>query len=167
MTETEPITNPASTEKRTRPWLRYAVPVALLLALIVAFFGYRAWDAGRTESAESAANYLSANDLEESYGLGVRLIGVTGGGGMVDFRLKILDSDKARAFLQDPAHWPRLIVAESGEALLGTEELDEDVSWEEGGILFILFSNSDGAIQSGTPVIVEFGKVQLEPIIAQ
>ena len=167
MTETESMTNPASTQRRTAPWVKYALPVALVLVLIAAFFGYRAWDAGRTESTESAANYLPANELEERYGLGVRLIGVTGGGGFVDFRLKILDADKARAFLQDPAHLPRLVVAESGEALLGTEELDEDVSWEEGGILFILFSNTNGTIKPGTPVIVEFGDVQLEPILAQ
>ena len=167
MTETESMTNPASTQRRTAPWVKYALPVALVLVLIAAFFGYRAWDARRTESTEPAANYLSANELEEHYGLRVRLIGVTGGGGLIDFRLKILDGEKARAFLQEPANLPRLIVAESGVALLGTEELDEDVSWEEGGILFILFSNSDGIIQSGTPVIVEFGDVQLEPIVAQ
>ena len=34
MTETESITNPASTEKRAHPWLRYAVLLALLLALV-------------------------------------------------------------------------------------------------------------------------------------
>lgn len=167
MTETESITKPASTQKRTHPLIKYAVLVALVLVLIAVFFGYRAWDAGRTESTEPAANYLSANELQERYGLGVRLIGVTGGGGLIDFRLKILDVEKARAFLQDPANLPRLIVAESGVALMGTEELDANVSWEEGGILFILFSNSDGVIQPGTPVIVEFGDVQLEPIPAQ
>jgi hypothetical protein len=141
--------------------------VAILLALIVGFSGYRAWTARQPASTPNGTEFISATELEERYGLQVRLVGVTAGGGIIDFRLKVLDVEKARGFLQDPANLPRLIVAESGEALLGTEELDESVGWEEDGILFILFSNSGGLIQPGTPVIVEFGDVRLEPIIAQ
>ena len=155
-----------SVEKRSTPWNRFVLPVLILLVLVASFFAYRAWTARQAATPETAAERISASELEERHGLGVRLIGVTAGGGMIDFRLKILDPDKARQFLQDPANLPRLIVAESGAALMGTEELDDDVSWEEGGILFILFSNSGGVIQPGTPVIVSFGDVQLEPIPA-
>ena len=165
---TEYVTNPGPAQKRMSPRVKYTVPIALVLDLIAAFFAYRALSSPQTATTdESSAAYVSPSVLEERYGLGVRLIGVTAGGGMIDFRLKILDPEKARGFLEVPANLPRLIVAESGEALMGTEELDEDVSWEEGGILFILFSNTNGTIKPGTPVIVEFGDVQLEPILAQ
>ena len=164
----ESVVNASSTDPRTTRRARVALLlVAILLALAVGFLGYRAWTARQTASTPAGTEFISAAELEERYGLGVRLIGVTAGGGMIDFRLKILDVEKAREFLQDPANLPRLIVAESGEALMGTEELGDDVSWEKGGILFILFSNSGGLIQPETPVIVEFGTVQLAPILAQ
>lgn len=149
-------------------WKKTLIPGAIVLVLILAaVFVYQAWSARQMGAAPPGSKSLSVAELEEQYGLRVRLIGVTAGGGMIDFRLKILDVGKARGFLQDPANLPRLVVAESGEALLGTEGLGDDISWEEGGILFILFSNTGGAIQPGTPVIVEFGSLQLEPILAQ
>ena len=163
----ETITNPVSPVRPARSLGGLGYLAMLLLLLVAALFAYRAWGTGQAVVTEPAAEYVSANELEERYGLRVRLIGVTAGGGMIDFRLKIIDVEKAREFLQDPANLPSLTVAESGEALMGTEGLEDDISWEEGGILFILFSNSGGLIQPGTPVIVEFGDVQLEPILAQ
>ena len=49
----------------------------------------------------------------------------------------------------------------------GTGELGDDITWEKGGILFILFSNLGGVIQPGMPVVVSFGDLQLEPVLAQ
>jgi hypothetical protein len=163
----ESITNPAAPVRRAPSSGRLGLLALISLLLVAAFLAYRARSTREPASTQAGTGLISAIELEERYGLRVRLIGVTGGGGMVDFRLKILDPQKAREFLQDPANLPRLVVAESGEALLGTEGLEDDVSWEEGGIFFILVSNSAGLIQPGTPVIVEFGDVRLEPIIAQ
>jgi hypothetical protein len=163
----ETLASSAPTSARTTRLVRTMLPNAILLVLAASLLGYGVWRALQTGPTPPGPEFMSATELGERHGLAVRLIGVTAGGGMVDFRLKILDDEKARAFLQDSANLPRLIEAESGEALVGTQELDDDVSWEEGGILFILFSNSGGLIQPGTPVIVEFGDVQLEPIIAQ
>jgi hypothetical protein len=139
----------------------------ILLLLAGGFLAYRVWSDRQTTANGSSAEVLSAADLEERYGLAVRLIGVTAAGGMIDFRLKILDSQKAQQFLEDPANLPRLIVAESGEALIVSEGLDDDIEWEDGGILFNFYPNDNGVVQPGTPVIVEFGTLQLEPIEAQ
>ena len=117
---TESVTNAGSTQKRTSPWVNYAAPLALLLVLIAAFFAYRTLRGPQTATTARATAYLSPGELEERYGLGVRLIGVTGGGGLIDCRLKILDVEKARGFLQDPANLPRLIAdcITLGEALV-------------------------------------------------
>ena len=138
-----------------------------MLLLAVGFLAYRAWSGRQESSAQPSTDFLSASELEARHGLAVRLIGVTAAGGMIDFRLKILDADKARRFLEDPAHLPRLVVAKSGEALMVSEGLDEDVEFEDGGILFNFFPNDGGVVESGTPVIVEFGSIRLEPIEAQ
>lgn len=163
----ESIVNNRPSVAPTNRLVRYALPAAALLVLLAAFLGYRAWTSRDADATPTATERISASELEERYGLGVRLIGVTAGGGMIDFRLKILDVDKARAFLQDPANLPRLIVAGSSGALMASQGVQDDIQWEEGGILFMLFPNSGGAIKPGTPVIVEFGSVQLEPVPAQ
>lgn len=163
----ESATDLRSSQARPARLMRYGLPAAILLVLIGGFLAYRARTIWQAPTSEPAAARLSESELEERHGLRVRLIGVTAGGGMIDFRLKILDVEKARQFLQDPAHLPRLIVADSGMALVAPEGIADDVAWTEGGILFVLFPNSGGAIKPGTAVIVEFGSVQLEPVLAQ
>jgi hypothetical protein len=141
---------------------------ALALFLIVAaFFAYQAWSNQQARAVPKGSERLSAADFEARYGLRVHLIGVTAAGGMIDLRLKIVDPHKAQDFLEEPDHLPELIVADSGEALLISEGLDDDIEWTEGGILFNFYSNDNGLIQPGTPVIVQFGDKQIKPIEAQ
>jgi hypothetical protein len=161
MDNSEPIT---STEAGRPRWIRTLIVVALLLVVVVAFFGYRAWSTGGTPAE---GQLFSQEALEEQYGLQVRLIGVTGGGGLVDFRLKMIDAEKARQFLQDPDNLPVSLVTPEGTQMLAADSMDDDITWEDDGILFILLPNSVGEIQPGSPITVKFGDLQLEPIPAQ
>ena len=163
----ETTVNPASPDRRGVPLGRLGLLALILLVLVAAVFAYRTWTGRQTATTGPAAERISAGELEERYGLRVRLIGVTAGGGMIDFRLKILDAQKARRFLQDPANLPRLVVTDSGTALMAPEGIEDNIEWEEGGILFVLFPNSNGVIKPGTAVTVDFGGLQLEPILAQ
>lgn len=121
----------------------------------------------QSEPSPPAGETISADELEARHGLLVRLIGVTAAGGMIDFRMKIMDAEKAKPFLEDPANLPRLIVAESGLELMTPEGLDDDIEWVDGGILFNFYPNDGNAIEPGTPVIVQFGDIHLEPQPAQ
>jgi hypothetical protein len=145
-------------------WIILAVISLLILA--IAFLSYLYWGT-QQPIASVDGEQISATELEERYGLQIRLIGVTAAGGMVDFRLKITDAEKAQSFLEDPANLPRLIVAESGLELMTPEGLDDDIEWQDGGILFNFYPNDEGVIEPGTPVIVRFGEVHLEPQPAQ
>ena len=156
---------PMNSSQAERPrWIRYLVLVALLLVLVIAFFAYRAWS---TNGTPSEGQLLSQADLEEEYGLQVRLIGVTGGGGLIDFRLKMTDAEKARQFLEDPDNLPVLLVTAEGIQMLAADSMDDDITWEDDEILFILLPNSIGEIQPGSPISIKFGELQLEPIPAQ
>jgi hypothetical protein len=156
---------PMNSSQAERPrWIRYLVLVALLLVLVIVFFAYPAWS---TNGTPSEGQLLSQADLEEEYGLQVRLIGVTGGGGLIDFRLKMTDAEKARQFLQDPDNLPVLLVTAEGTQMLAADSMDDDITWEDDEILFILLPNSVGEIQPGSPISIKFGELQLEPIPAQ
>ena len=104
---------------------------------------------------------------DERHSQQVSLIGVTASGGMIDFPLKFTDPDKARGYLQSPANLSMLFLADSGTVIMHPESLDEDIQWEEDGILFTFFLNSDSVIQPGTEVISQFGSLYHEPMLAQ
>jgi hypothetical protein len=144
---------------------KYLLSVALLLMLVVAVFA-TAQQAPST-ALPSGSQVLSVSDFELHYGLQVRLIGVTAGGGMVDFRLKMTDTDKARQFLQDPAHMPVMLIAEDGSEILAADTMDEEIEWKDDGILFMMLPNSQRQVQSGTSIMVKFGDLVLEPVLAQ
>ena len=161
MANTDSIAGPQAERPR---WVRYLIPVALLFVLVIAFFAYRAWTASGTTSAPPG---ISQAVLEEQYGLQVRLIGVTAAGGLIDFRLKTVEADKARLFLEDPGNLPISLITAGGTEILAADSMDEDFQWEDGGILFMLLPNPGGEIQPGNLVTVKFGEMQLEPLPAQ
>jgi hypothetical protein len=162
----ETTTAPSSLEKGWTSRGKYILlGMGILLVILAGFLAYGVWT--NQGSNPDGSDLVSASELEEQYGLRVRLIGVTAGGGMIDFRLKILEPEKARQFLQNPANLPISMVTESGTKVLAADSMEDDIKWEEGGVLFIMLPNSGGAIEPGTPVSVEFGNVQLEPVPAQ
>ena len=156
---------PIASLQAERPrWIKYLIPVALLLVLVIAFFVSQSQS---TSDTLPGGQLLSQAAFEEQHGLQVRLIGVTGGGGLVDFRLKMIDAEKARQFLQNPDNLPILLVAADGTQILAADSMDDDIQWDDGGILFMLLPNSEGLIQPESPVTVKFGDIHLEPIPAQ
>lgn len=108
---------------------------------------------------------ISADALAADYGLQVKLIGVTAGGGMVDVRFKVLDVTKAAVLLKDPANLPQLFV--QGTALtIAPDDLNKLIL-EKDGIVFLLYSNRGGVVKPNTPVTIQFGKLNLATITAQ
>lgn len=160
----------AHSEQKLAPATRRARnrwAIAIVLVMLAGVAGYLGWLAFQPAAAPAGSGILSASELAERHGLAVRLVGVTAGGGMVDFRLKILDAGRAQAFLQDPASLPVSMVTENGTELLAADQVQDEVAWEEGGILFILLPNTGGAVQPGHPVSISFGNTQVEPVAAQ
>jgi hypothetical protein len=149
-------------------WSKTLLLATLAVAVILAaFLAFRTWNARELRLTQTGLENLSEVDLETYHGLRVRLVGVTAGGGMIDFRLKVIDPAKARAFLQNPDHLPIVMVAEDGTRMLAADEVDEKIAWEGGEILFMLLGNSGGVVQPGDQVKIEFGDLRLEPIPAR
>jgi len=135
--------------------------LALVAILAVAgFSAYRAWAAPARES-------VSETVLEEKYGVRIRLVAVTADGGMVDFRYKVLDQNKAMALFGDHKQMPAVIDLDSGVTLQMPAGMEHESTLQTGRIYIHHFLNGGGAVKMGDKVAVSFGKVQVEPVVAR
>jgi hypothetical protein len=163
MEETE--ANPAADQPR---WSKFLLPTALLaLVILLGFLTYRVYLKPKTASLLPGKVQVSQSALEEQSGMRITLIAVTAAGGMVDFRFKVTDVEKAKKILQDGKLLPSLMVAGSNVSLKPAPETLQDLKLENGLVYYILYSNTGNLVKPGTPVSVLIGDWQLEPIIAK
>jgi hypothetical protein len=154
---------PVSIRRRPRPWAVALVGVVILPLLVSG--GLSAM--GTSVADPSSARVVSATSLEADYGVRFDLVAVTASGGLVDLRFTVLDQAKAKLLFHDAASSPALFVEGSGRVLRTRKGMTHHLSLLSGGRYFVLFSNSGGAVQAGTPVSVVIDDVRLESIAAQ
>lgn len=149
------------THSPVRPGKRVFWAALLLLAALAGFLAIRAW------SSVARPAVITAGNLQERYGIRVNLLGVTAAGGMLDLRLKMVDSQKAAQLLDEPANFP-VLVAQGGEVLhAATDSHMLRGILVDGGNLFLIFPNKGGAISAGSPVTIRFGELLVGPIVAR
>ena len=138
--------------------------IILLVSITAGFLFYRTT---RTQPASPVVTVISQSALEEKYGLRVRLLAVTGAGGFVDFRIQIVDGDKAKLLLSDPKNFPALSTA-AGVVLNAPEDTkSQKIQYDDGGIMYVMYPNSGNAVMRGSPVTILFGDTALEAIEAR
>lgn len=137
-------------------------------------------------SAHEASKIISAETLEQQYGIKITLVAVTSAGGLVDLRYRVVDSDKARLLFSDEAHMPSLLIegycltpssissspeedssGYQGEVMLMSDSHMRTPRLLPGRVYFMLFPNQQNIVKPGMPVVVAFGEIHLEPIIAK
>jgi len=120
-------------------------------------------------TAQSPGDYISNDQLEARYGVRVTLIAVTAAGGIVDFRYKVVDPQKAAILFNDPANTPILTAVDTGFTLSPTKmgRHHGQMGIKRGAVPFTFYPNVRSAVKPGTRVSVAFGQVHVEPIIAQ
>ena len=156
---------PTAPVKTTNKFILVAFILVILLA--VGIYVYNANRVSQPASIPQGTVTISQGVLEGKYGLRVNLIAVTAAGGMVDLRLKMVDGEKAKNLLQDKKNFPTLLVVNSKITLKASEDTSsQEIKFENNGGLFLLFPNTGNAVKPGSTVIIEFGGIQLEPVVA-
>jgi hypothetical protein len=123
--------------------------------------------APHVHGSRSSAQYASFAEMEALTGIRVTLIGVTAAGGMVDFRFKVLDAEKATLIFQDHATMPVLSLKDSKIRIMMPQGATHSMSFENGKVYYMLFGNPGGAIRPGSQVILTIGGLRVGPIMAQ
>jgi len=168
-------TNLSRHKKRTMPRRRYVGRILGALGASALLIGGGWYYYQRTITAPPAAAtastaYISNDQLEAQYGVRITLIGVSAVGGIVDFRYKLVDPAKAAALLHDPENAPVLTAVDSGLTLTPTQmgsRHHSQMGMKKGTAPFTFYPNVRNAVKAGTPVSVAFGKIKVEPIVAQ
>lgn len=139
-----------------------------LLVLVVLFFAGLIFFSFREPPTKyPSLNAITANALEEQYGLRVNLIAVTAAGGFVDLRLKITDGDKAKSLLADKNNFPSLMVNKNIVLNAPEDAKSQEIRFNNDGNIFILYVNKANAVKSGSQIRVLFGDNELDPITVQ
>lgn len=139
------------------------VLATLIISSLVVYgkFAQEAGSNGHASGAETA--YVSSREFEERYGMQVTLLGVTAAGGMVDFRFRVTDPEKALAVLQNPATHPMLVDLNSGAVVMQEEGMMHHKHFDANKVYYMLFTNPEGKVQPGASVVVQIGDVRLAP----
>jgi hypothetical protein len=188
---TEPTESPASSYTRSVLRVGWLVLVTLVLLTMTGCAAYVSSTPAQPDPALVAAleasictaptrdvvwpstpdRVVSATDsaslLEDRYGIRITLLGVTAGGGILDFRYKVLDADKATAWLKNEALMPMLINENSHAEVMHAAGMGHAPRLVAGKVYYMLIGNSGRAIGPGDPVAVVIGNLRVGPIAAQ
>ncbi len=159
------LPQPGSTSLLSRR--RLVVLAVLLVVALVGFLGVRAAMA-HADDVRSGTQAVSAQDFAARTGVKVTLIGVTGGGGMIEFRYQVVDPDKASLLLHQEEKRPILVAEDSGETLaMLSRPHSHKAELNLGGTYFFIMANTRSAIKDGTKVTIIVDDVRLEHVVAQ
>jgi len=144
---------------------RSTLITTLFLILILLCTGFSYYRAYTQKPAIPAQTVISQKTLEEQYGVHVNLLAVTGAGGMVDLRLKIVNGEKAKALLKSKAEFPALYVPNTDLTLKASEDdQSQPIQFVDGANMFVLYPNAVSSVRSGTAVNILFGDIAVEAI---
>ncbi|MBI4926277.1 MAG: hypothetical protein HY835_00825 [Anaerolineae bacterium] len=148
---------------------RYFYPSMMLGILVIGVFSYQLGvrNAGNHNSEHPLPETtISAQSLEEEYGIQMTLVAVTAAGGLVDVRYRVIDPEKAAKLAGEDGIMPMVYVENTDvmlmpDAHMRTQKLIADRMY------FSLIPNAQNAVKRGSSVIVVFGDIALEPMITQ
>jgi hypothetical protein len=159
------IDRPMATAKSSNKYIYFAF--ILVILLVIALYINNVYRALQPASLPQGTVTLSQSALEEQYGVHVNLVAVTGAGGFIDLRLKIVDGEKAKLLLADAKNFP-VLFTEQGITLNASEDTkSQKIDFSSGGNLFIMYPNSGNALERDESVTILFGDIALEPITAK
>jgi len=107
---------------------------------------------------------VSDSGLVDQSGVRITQVAVTGGGGLIDVRFRVVDPEKADA-IHDEATPPALVDAETGvvvdQLLMGHKHSDP---FQAGQTYYLIFENPLNLVQHGSKVSVLLGDAQVDGV---
>ncbi len=110
---------------------------------------------------------VTADGLMEKSGISLIYVAVTGGGGLIDLRYRVVDPSKAAA-LHDQATPPTIIDQSSGlvvdQLLMGHTHTG---AFNAGQVYYLIFENPGNLLQKGSKVSVLLGDAEVDDVLVK
>jgi hypothetical protein len=144
------------------------VAIAALVASLVLWLTHRPPSHAEAKVPASWARpVVSAAALADRSGVKITHVAVTGGGGLVDLRFRVIDPDKANA-LHDPATPPGVVDERTGlvvhELLMSHSHTG---AFQPGVTYYYVFNNPGDLVRRGARVVVLLGNAQVEHVVVR
>lgn len=147
----------------------YVVPLGLALVLALLMLALTRPPAPPSAPVGSLdeADLAQVAAVQETWGIRITLVAITGGGGMVDLRFQVIDPDKALGLL-DPENFPALIDETSEQALTKTAgHGGHSKSFKAGRTAYLLYENTGRLLRPGSRVTLQIGDVIVENVFVR
>ncbi len=152
--------------------VRYVLPVVGLLMIVsISTLAYR-WDAAFNQAfgyhigtlKQVISTPLTSNsDLQQKYGIQVIQAATSMMGGIVDVRIRILDTNKAHVTLLNQA----ALLVNQQELVLSPHMHSHTLSRMKVGSIYFLFFPTQQLIHSGSEINLVFGPIRTAPVIVK
>ena len=145
--------------------VKHLLMVVGLVILVAA--GLIAWQNWRQASIvyEPGEMPVSA-EIEEKFGVRFSFVAVTARGGMVELRYRVIDEGKAANFGHYSETAPMIISEDTGKVVDVTIMGLHNHRVEPGRTYYVLYRNTDNAVESHRPVTIAVGDLKLEHVVA-
>ena len=141
--------------------------LALALGLLLLIGGScLAWQLFGPEKQWEAGTMPASPEIEEMFGVRFSLLAVTADGGMIELRYRVIDEGRAANFGHYSETAPMLIAEDTGQVVDVTIMGLHNHRVEPGRQYYVLYRNTGGVIESGRPVTIAIGDLELEHVVA-
>lgn len=105
--------------------------------------------------------------IEDRYGIRITMLAVTAGGGVVDFRFRVIDPEKANNYMHGPYNALPVLIVEKDGTRIEPRPHTHHVDYQFGRTYYTLYRNPGGAVESGTSVTVVLGDLLLNNVVVR
>lgn len=155
----------------TDPFLKIVHNIKLYIPamfLFLVLMGFQIWREYNTSRPQLQSNGVPINlEIEERFGVRFTGVHIVGRNGLIDLRYRVLDVGKAKNFGHFTETSPMLISEENGKTIEVTIMGLHNHRVEAGRAYYILYRNTDNALEPGTKVTLQIDDLRLEHVPVQ
>jgi len=136
--------------------------LAVALVVVMAIGAVVAWQLRSPDNSVIAGSTeVSAEQLEDQYGVRIDVVGLLASGGLVELKFQVTDADKATALFGEVDDMPVLAVEGTDRVLQTAKGMKHQLTLLDGASYFFLYGNVANAVHEGSNVAFVINGVRL------
>jgi hypothetical protein len=135
------------------------------VACIAGFVGWQRQGPGNEAIDSSTA--ITADQLEQEYGVRLGVIGLLASGGLVELKFQVTDADKATGLFGSVEDMPVLAVEGTEHVLQSAKGMKHNIRILDGASYFFLYTNVANVLHAGSEVAFVINGVRIPDLVVQ